>query len=104
MIVVPEEFHESVKFHDSPSSKPNFLSQLQELYYIGLSDPCGKFLKTSAIMTGIYSLNAKIVAAAMYGVEAAEVGSNTIAPLTAAIINVFNTRDDRHRYDWFSPQ
>ena len=62
MLVVPEEFHESVKFHDSPRSKPNFLSQLQELYYVGLSDPCGKFLKTSAIFTGIYSLNAKVVA------------------------------------------
>ena len=62
MSVVPEEFHENVKYHDSPSSTPNFLSQLQELYYVGVSDPCGKFLKASAIMTGIYLLNAKIVA------------------------------------------
>jgi len=47
------------------------------------------------------AIKAKIYAAAMYGVEAAEVSPQKVAKLTAAVINVFRSRNNNHNVDRF---
>ena len=44
---------------------------------------------------------AKTVAAAMYGIEAAQVQPAKIAKLTAAVIDAFRSRNDNHNTDRF---
>ena len=64
--------------------------QLKKLRYI----PASTAAKLAAIRTKIY-------AAAMYGVEAAEIAPAKIASMTAAVIDVFKSRNDNHNADRF---
>lgn len=43
----------------------------------------------------------KVYAVAFYGIEAAEITIAKVAQLTAAVIDVFRTRNDTHNVDWF---
>ena len=47
-------------------------------------------------------IHAKVFAAAFYGIEAASMTPAKTAKLAAAIIDVFRSRNNMHRADWFS--
>ena len=64
--------------------------QLRKLKYC----PATVEAKAKAIAT-------KTFAAAFYGIEAAEIATAKVAQLTAAVIDVFRSRNDFHNVDWF---
>ena len=66
------------------------LQQLRKLKFT----PATPEMKARAIITKVY-------AGALYGVEAAEATGHRINQLTAAVIDVFRSRNDHHSVDWF---
>ena len=56
--------------------------------------PATPTAKARAIITKIY-------AGALYGIEASSITTAELNTMTAAVINVFRTRNDSHHADWF---
>ena len=81
---------------ETPSEVPpsetaeNKTKQLRKLKYT----PATIKAKAKAIV-------AKVYAVAFYGIEAAKVATSKVNQLTAAVIDVFRSRNDSHNTDWF---
>jgi len=66
------------------------LIQLRKLKYV-----------PAVSMAKVRAITAKIYAAAFYGIEASGIPDRDIAQMSAAVIDVFRSKNDMHNADWF---